>query len=82
MTTTRTTEDGCVEIVVVKDGFTEIGWVSSSHLVHTKEQQLLRAIERKAAIVSTEISNLERDALGNGATESLPPFVVPPIHDA
>ncbi len=48
-TTTRTTEDGCVEIVVVKDGFTEIGWVSSSHLVYTKEQQLLRAIERKAS---------------------------------
>ena len=66
-----TTEDGCVEIVVVKDGFTEIGWVSSMHLAHGKEQQLLRTIERKAAA-----------AFDNGATEALPPFVVPPIHDA
>ncbi len=47
--THKTTEDGCIEILVVKDGFTEIGWVSSMHLVHTKEQQLLRVIERKAA---------------------------------
>ncbi len=48
-TTFTTTEDGCIQITVVKDGFTEIGWVSSMHLAHTKEQQLLRVIERKAA---------------------------------
>jgi len=82
--TTRltTTEDGCVEIVVVKDGFTEIGWVSSMHLAHGKEQQMLRAIERKAKAAFKDISKLEREALLSGATETLPPFVVPPIHDA
>ena len=66
----ETTADGCVQITVSKDGFTEIGWVSSQHLTTGKELQLLRAIDRKAAAVMT------------GATDSLPAFVVPPIHDA
>ena len=68
--THKTTADGCVEIVVSKDGFTEIGWVSSMHLTTGKELQLLAAIDRKAA------------AAFNGSTDSLPAFVVPPIHDA
>ena len=66
----ETTEDGCVQITVSENGFTEIGWVSSQHLCTGKELQLLRAIDRKAA------------AAFNGATDSLPAFVVPPIHDA
>ncbi len=69
-TTTRTTADGCVEIVVMKKGLTEIGWVSSQHLVHSKEQQLLMAIDRKL------------EALGDGSSETLPAYVIPPIHDA
>ncbi len=82
-TTTSTTEDGCVQIVVVKDGFTEIGWVSSEHLVTGKEQQLLKVIERKAAATFKGISELERDVLlSDGSSETLPVYVVPPIHDA
>ena len=42
-------EDGTVEIIVRADGgFEEHGWVSSHHLVHTKERQLMQAIYRKA----------------------------------
>jgi hypothetical protein len=42
-------EDGTVEIVVRADGgFEEHGWVSSHHLVHSKERQLMQAIYRKA----------------------------------
>ena len=41
-------EDGTVEIVVRADGYEEHGWVSSHHLVHTKERQLMQAIYRKA----------------------------------
>ena len=66
----ETTPDGCVQITVSKDGFTEIGWVSSQHLTTGKELQLLRAIDRKAAAAMT------------GVTDSLPAYVVPPIHDA
>ncbi len=69
-TTFKTTEDGCIEIVVTKDGFTEVGWVSSMHLVYGKEKQLLEVIERKASVVFAEISELERQAMTN------------PIHDA
>lgn len=42
-------DDGTVEIVVTADGgFEEHGWVSSHHLVPTKERQLIQAIYRKA----------------------------------
>ena len=41
-------EDGTVEIVVRADGYEEHGWVSSHHLVHSKERQLMQAIYRKA----------------------------------
>ena len=41
-------EDGTVEIVVSGDGYVERGWVSSHHLVHSKERQLMQAIYRKA----------------------------------
>ncbi len=68
-TTFTTTEDGCVQVTVVKDNFTEIGWVSSMHLAYTKEQQLIRVIERKAAAIFAEISDLENEAMS-------------PIHDA
>ncbi len=61
--THKTTADGCVEIIVTKDGFTEIGWVSSMHLTTGKELQLLRAIERKAAITFKDISQLEEEAM-------------------
>ncbi len=66
----ETTEGGGVEIVVTTDGFTEVGWVSSMHLVYGKEKQLLEVIERKASVVFAEISELERQAMTN------------PIHDA
>ncbi len=69
--THKTTEDGCVEIVVTKDGFTEIGWVSSQHLTTGKELQLLRAIDRKAAASFSDIQTLEAEAMGMG-----------PLHDA
>ena len=41
-------EDGTVEIIVRSDGYEEHGWVSSHHLVPTKERQLMHAIYRKA----------------------------------
>ena len=41
-------DDGTVEIIVRADGYEEHGWVSSHHLVHTKERQLMQAIYRKA----------------------------------
>ena len=47
--TTRTLDDGTVEICVIQDGITELGWVSSMHLTETKINQLKAAIQRKAA---------------------------------
>ena len=41
-------DDGTVEIIVRADGYEERGWVSSHHLVPTKERQLMQAIYRKA----------------------------------
>ena len=40
---------GTVEIRVSEDNLTAIGWVSSHHLVPTKEEQLKESI-RKAAL--------------------------------
>ncbi len=47
--TTRTLDDGTVEIVVTEGGMTELGWVSSMHLTETKINQLKAAIARKSA---------------------------------
>ena len=47
--TTRTLDDGTVEICVTQDGITELGWVSSMHLCQTKINQLEAVIKRKAA---------------------------------
>ena len=40
---------GTVEIVVTQDQFVAHGWVSSHHLVPTKEAQLKKSIEEAAA---------------------------------
>ena len=40
---------GTVEIVVTQDHITARGWVSSHHLVPTKEAQLKKSIEEAAA---------------------------------
>ena len=48
-TTTRTLDDGTVEICVIEDGMTELGWVSSMHLTQTKINQLKAAIQRKSS---------------------------------
>ena len=47
--TTRTLDDGTVEIVVTENGMTELGWVSSMHLTETKINQLKAVIARKSA---------------------------------
>ena len=47
--TTRTLDDGTIEIVVTQDGITELGWVSSFHLTYTKIAQLEAVIQRKSA---------------------------------
>ncbi len=49
--TTRTLDDGTVEIVVTdaESGLTELGWVSSMHLTETKINQLKAVIARKSA---------------------------------
>ena len=47
--TTRTLDDGTIEIMVSQDGLVELGWVSSMHLTHTKIAQLQAAIQRKSA---------------------------------
>ena len=47
--TTRTLDDGTVEICVTQDGLVELGWVSSMHLCQTKINQLEAVIQRKAA---------------------------------
>ncbi len=51
--TTRTLDDGTVEIVVTdsESGLTELGWVSSMHLTETKINQLKAVIARKSAAV-------------------------------
>jgi hypothetical protein len=48
--TTRTLDDGTVEIVVTdaESGLTELGWVSSMHLTETKINQLKAVIARKS----------------------------------
>ena len=47
-------EDGTVKIEVCMDGFCESGWVSSHHLVPTKEAQLKEVILAKAKEAFTE----------------------------
>jgi len=47
--TTRTLDDGTVEICVTEGGMTELGWVSSMHLCQTKINQLKAVIARKSA---------------------------------
>ena len=47
--TTRTLDDGTIEIVVTEGGMTELGWVSSEHLTYTKINQLKAVIARKSA---------------------------------
>ena len=49
--TTRTLDDGTIEIVVTdaESGLTELGWVSSEHLTYTKINQLKAVIARKSA---------------------------------
>jgi len=42
------TEDGCVKITVTEEGITEVGWVSSFHLVDPKVTQLVSSIRKKA----------------------------------
>ena len=45
---TRTLDDGTIEISVIEGGMTELGWVSSEHLTYTKINQLKAVIARKA----------------------------------
>ena len=47
--TTRTLDDGTIEICVTQDGLVEMGWVSSEHLTYTKINQLEAVIQRKSA---------------------------------
>ncbi len=47
--TTRTLDDGTVEICVTEGNMTELGWVSSEHLTYTKISQLKAVIARKSA---------------------------------
>ena len=47
--TTRTLDDGTIEISVIEGGMTELGWVSSEHLTYTKINQLKAVIARKSA---------------------------------
>jgi hypothetical protein len=57
ISTTRTLDDGTVEIVVTdaESGLTELGWVSSMHLTETKINQLKAAIARKAQLLDSGI---------------------------
>ena len=52
---TRTLDDGTVEICVVEGRFTELGWVSSMHLTQTKINQLKAVIARKAQLLDSGI---------------------------
>ena len=54
--TTRTLDDGTIEICVTQDGLVEMGWVSSEHLTYTKINQLQAVIQRKAAAAFFERS--------------------------
>ena len=54
--TTRTLDDGTIEITVQEDSAVELGWVSSEHLVHTKVNQLKAVIARKSAAAFFERS--------------------------
>ena len=56
--TTRTLDDGTIEIVVTdpESGLTELGWVSSMHLTETKINQLKAVIARKSAAAFFERS--------------------------
>jgi hypothetical protein len=45
---TEMTDDDCVKITVTEEGFTEVGWVSSFHLVDQKTNQLRDCIRQKA----------------------------------
>lgn len=47
-TTLENLPDGTVKVTVKGDGYEESGWVSSHHLVPTKEAQLIRCIYAKA----------------------------------
>ena len=51
--TTRTLDDGTVEICVTEGNMTEPGWVSSEHLTYTKISQLKAAIARKAQLLDS-----------------------------
>lgn len=53
--TTRTLDDGTIEIVVTdsESGLTELGWVSSMHLTETKINQLKAVIARKAQLLDS-----------------------------
>jgi hypothetical protein len=55
--TTRTLDDGTIEIVVTdpESGLTELGWVSSMHLTETKINQLKAVIARKAQLLDSGI---------------------------
>lgn len=55
--TTRTLDDGTIEIVVTdpESGLTELGWVSSEHLTYTKINQLKAVIARKAQLLDSGI---------------------------
>lgn len=55
--TTRTLDDGTIEIVVSdpENGLTELGWVSSEHLTYTKINQLKAVIARKAQLLDSGI---------------------------
>jgi hypothetical protein len=54
--TTRTLDDGTIEITVQEDGLVELGWVSSMHLTETKINQLKAVIARKSAAAFFERS--------------------------
>jgi len=53
--TTRTLDDGTIEIVVTdsESGLTELGWVSSMHLTETKINQLKAVITRKSKLLDS-----------------------------
>ncbi len=55
--TTRTLDDGTIEIVVTdpESGLTELGWVSSEHLTYTKINQLKAVIARKVQLLDSGI---------------------------
>ncbi len=54
--TTRTLDDGTIEIIVIEGGMVEMGWVSSMHLTETKINQLKAVIVRKSAAAFFERS--------------------------